>query len=89
MKPLPLLGLRPALNGWALMSAVVIQDQADFQIRGYRLLQLAEEDHKLAASMPGQALTDDLAGEDVRSSKQRGGAVLDIAVRLARRQYET
>ena len=65
------------------MSAVVIQDQVDFQIRGYRLLQLAEEDHKLAASMPGQALTDDFAGEDVKGSKQRGGAVPDIVVRLA------
>jgi len=83
MKPATLLGLQPALNRRVLMSALVVQDQVDFQIGGHRLLQLAEEDDKLAASMPGQALTDDLAGGDVECGKQGGGVVPDIVVRLA------
>jgi hypothetical protein len=81
MKTLAFPRLEPTLDGGALVSAVVVQDEMDIKVRGHFLLQLIEKLDELLATMPPQTAADDLAIEDVEGGKQRRRSVSFIVMR--------
>ena len=69
-EPASFAGLEPALDFGTFVSAVVIHDQVNFQIRWELLLQSVKKANKLAGTMAGLAGAQDLAIENIESRKQ-------------------
>src|SRR5215472_16760554 len=60
VKSAALHGLEPALDGAALMGAVIVDDEVHVQVLRHFFFQLAQEADKFSAAMAGQAAPHDL-----------------------------
>ena len=75
MESAALARFEPALDGSALVSAVVIHHEMHIQTRRDFLLDLMQELHELLATMARQATADDFTVDDIESREQRRGAM--------------
>ena len=57
---------KPGLDRRRLVSAVVVHDQVNVQLRRYALLDGAQEFQELAAAMTPMQLADDLTGDQIQ-----------------------
>ena len=69
VEPRPLLWLQPALDRFALVGAVVVQDQVDLLIGGKLLFQMVQKLNEFAAPMARLAGSDHFAVQDVEGGK--------------------
>jgi hypothetical protein len=72
---------QPALDQGRLVSAVVVQDEMDFQFLRDVLVDGVEKSPKLDAAVTSVMLGDDPAALDVERGEKRCGAVTDVVVR--------
>ena len=75
MKAAAFFGLKPTLDLCALVGAVVVGDEVDFEFGWYFLFQLIQKLDELFATMARQATADDFAVQDIGGGKQRRGPV--------------
>src|SRR5208282_3794623 len=80
------LGLEPTLDLGALVGAVIVENEMDFEFRRHLLFQLIQEANKLLAAMARQATADDFSVENIEGCKQCRGSVPLVIVCLAFRQ---
>jgi hypothetical protein len=76
-------GFEPALDGCALVRAVVVENEMDVKVRRRLLFELIEKLDELFTTMARQAVANDLAVEDVEGCKQRRSPVSLVVMRLA------
>lgn len=80
----PRVPVEPPLHVLVFVGRVVVQDQMNLEPWGHFTIDGLEERQELLVTMPGQALTDDLPGQHIQSSEQRGRAVTFVVVRHRR-----
>ena len=62
------------------VGGVVVEDQVNRQVLGDLAVDGAQELQELLMTVPGQALSDDRAGQHVEGGEQGGGAVAFVVV---------
>ena len=72
---------QPALDGWDLVRVVVVEDEMEIEFLRHVTVNDAQEVQKLASAVATMEATDDPAGLDIQSGKQRCRTVPNVIVR--------
>ena len=72
--------VQPGPHGGVFVGGVVVEDQVNPQLGGDLAVDGAQELHELLMTVPGQAPSDDRAGEHVQCREQGGSAVALVVV---------